>query len=97
MPRPKEIPLYALHKPTGCARVRINGQDHYLGRHGTPESRAAYAKFIAETFWPGAAPAPVKTPDGTYPDISVNGMLWGDNSTSVQHAKFGNPRPKPAP
>ena len=75
MPRPKEIPAYTLHKPTGCARVRINGEDHYLGRYGTPESRAEYARVIAETFRPGAPPPPVNTPMGTYPDISVNEML----------------------
>jgi hypothetical protein len=31
MPRTKGIPAYGLHKPTGQARVRIDGRDVYLG------------------------------------------------------------------
>jgi len=38
----KRKPSYLLHKPTGQARVRINGTDHYLGVYGTPESRDRY-------------------------------------------------------
>lgn len=41
------LPTYLLHKPTGQARVRINGRDYYLGTYGSPESRIAYGKLIA--------------------------------------------------
>lgn len=44
-PRP---PSYRLHKPTGQAVVTLNGRDSYLGRHGTPASRAEYDRLIAE-------------------------------------------------
>jgi integrase len=47
MPR-KRKPTYTLHKATGQARVRINGQDHYLGEYGSAESRARYDDLIAE-------------------------------------------------
>jgi hypothetical protein len=33
------IHSYLLHKPTGRTRVRINGQDFYLGPYGSEESR----------------------------------------------------------
>ncbi len=49
MPRhADEIPRYCRHKATGQAVVRIDGRDHYLGRHGTAASRAAYDRLIAE-------------------------------------------------
>lgn len=45
--RPR-IPSYRLHKATGLAVVRLRGHDVYLGRHGTPESKAEYESVIAE-------------------------------------------------
>ena len=45
MPK-KRKPAYTLHKPTGQARVRIKGKDHYLGEYGTPESRERYDDLI---------------------------------------------------
>jgi len=44
----KRIPGYLLHKPTGQARVRIAGRDHYLGVHGSDESRRRYDELITE-------------------------------------------------
>src|SRR4051794_2631492 len=41
-------PSYRLHKPTGQSVVTLSGRDIYLGRHGTPESRAEYDRLIAE-------------------------------------------------
>lgn len=41
-------PSYSLHRPTGQARVRIQGKDHYLGAYGSPESRERYDDLIAE-------------------------------------------------
>jgi len=41
-------PSYRLHKGTGQAVVTLNGQDFYLGIHGTPASREAYDRKIAE-------------------------------------------------
>jgi integrase len=42
-----KLPSYSLHKPSGQAKVRHNGKTKYLGKHGSPESWEAYAKFIA--------------------------------------------------
>ena len=40
--QPGGVPSYRLHKPTGRAVVTIDGRDHYLGKHGTPESLRHY-------------------------------------------------------
>jgi hypothetical protein len=49
MPK-KHKPSYLLHKPTGQARVRIDGKDHYLGLYGSQESRNRCHDVIAEWF-----------------------------------------------
>ena len=48
MARPRSIPAYRLHKPSGLAVVRIDGHDHYLGGYDSPESREKYHRLIAE-------------------------------------------------
>jgi integrase len=59
MPRTApRIPSYRLHKPTGQGVVTLNGKDHYLGKHGTPQSRAEYDRLIAEWLAHGRAVAP---------------------------------------
>lgn len=47
--RNARIPSYTLHKPTGQARVRVNGRDCYLGPYGSVESRHRYGQLIART------------------------------------------------
>jgi integrase len=42
------LPQARLHKPSGQARVRIDGREHYLGRFGTPEAKQAYQRLMAE-------------------------------------------------
>ena len=42
------VPAYRLHKPSGQARVIIQGRHVYLGSYGSPESREKYARVIAE-------------------------------------------------
>ena len=49
MPK-KRKPSYLLHKPTGQARVCIDGKDHYLGDYDSPESRERYDALIAEWY-----------------------------------------------
>ncbi len=48
MPRKKSPPTYRLHKARNCAVVTINGKNHYLGPHGSPESFEKYARLLAE-------------------------------------------------
>ena len=49
MPRlTRKLPSYRLHRKSGQAVVTLNGRDHYLGRHGTEESRRAYEQTMAQ-------------------------------------------------
>lgn len=74
--RKQSVPSYLLHKPTGQARVRVNGHDIYLGRYDSPESRAEYARIIAEL---AVRPTP-SDPDPASPasrNLTVNELLLG--------------------
>jgi integrase len=42
------IPSYCKHRATGQAVVRLNGRDHYLGKHGTAASKEEYNRLIRE-------------------------------------------------
>jgi integrase len=64
-------PAYRLHKPTGQAVVTLGGRDHYLGRHGTPESKAEYDRLVAE--WLAAGRMPPAQSLG--PGPTVNEMI----------------------
>ncbi len=49
MPRlTHKVPSYRLHRATGRAVVTLNGHDHYLGTHGSPESHEAYRRVLQE-------------------------------------------------
>lgn len=62
MPRRKKpVPPYSHHKPTDRAYVRVpdgNGGRSaiYLGKYGSPESRAEYQRVLAEMM-PNPTPA----------------------------------------
>ena len=47
------IPSYMLHKKTGSARTCWGDVTVYLGKHGTPESLAAYQQTLALFFATG--------------------------------------------
>lgn len=54
------VPEYKLHRPTGCAYVRVRGRVFSLGKHGSPESLERYRRILAElAASPSAAAAPV--------------------------------------
>lgn len=49
MPRlTSRLPSYRHHRASGQAVVTLGGRDIYLGRHGSPESRASYERVMAE-------------------------------------------------
>ncbi|MDP7303730.1 MAG: tyrosine-type recombinase/integrase [Pirellulaceae bacterium] len=75
MPRkPGKVPSYCLHKHTGQAVVRINGQDHYLGKYGSPESREEYARLVSElsATKSNGSPSAQNGPNST---LSINELL----------------------
>lgn len=50
------IPKLTHHKASGRAVVRLNGDDHYLGPHGSPESQERYDRLIQEWLLRGRQP-----------------------------------------
>ncbi len=49
MPRRNgRVPSCRLHRPTGQARVIVDGKFIYLGKFGSLESRAKYSRILAE-------------------------------------------------
>jgi integrase len=66
------VPSYRLHRPTGLAVVTIGGRDHYLGKHGTPESRAEYDRLIAEWLVTGRR---LNLAAGAGSDFTINEMM----------------------
>jgi integrase len=46
MPKSARRPSYLLHRPSGQARVRIDGVDRYLGKYRSPESHARYDALV---------------------------------------------------
>ena len=82
MPRIKGIPAYGLHKPTGQARVRIDGKDVHLGPHGSEESKRKYEQIVRKLITDRAA-AEVRARVEIATDLTISELVAG----YVQHAK----------
>ncbi|MGO9109642.1 MAG: tyrosine-type recombinase/integrase [Thermoguttaceae bacterium] len=68
------VPKYGLHAPTGQAYVRIRRRMIYLGKHGTPASREAYGRAIAEM---AASPSTATITSATMDDLTVVELCAG--------------------
>ena len=78
--RTQRTPSYCLHKASGQAVVRIDGVDHYLGKHGTPESRAEYDRLIAEWLGNGRRLAPSSAAGGlTVAELILSYWRWAEH------------------
>jgi hypothetical protein len=42
------VPQYSLHKASGRAIVYLQRKPHYLGKHGSPESKAKYQAIVGK-------------------------------------------------
>ena len=70
---PPSPPKYRHYKPKNLAVVRIDGRDHYLGRHGSPESWERYHRLLAERASTGlVTPA---TPEPDKPSLTIAELL----------------------
>ena len=77
MPRTSAPPKYRRHKPSGQAVVTLPDgagakRDYYLGKHGTAESKAEYARLIAE--WTARGKT-LPVADRQPADLSINEVL----------------------
>ena len=67
---------YRLHKPSGQARVIINGEHVYLGKFDSPESREKYHRLVAEWLASGNTNPSLKPAiQGTTLVVTVNELL----------------------
>jgi integrase len=72
----RSYPRYAFHKPSGQARVQLGGRSFYLGPHGSPESRAAYDRLVAEWLANGRRPpGPGPARDAPGDGLTVNEVI----------------------
>ena len=98
MPRPrKSVPTYAHHKPTDQAYVRVpDGSGGrrviYLGKYDSPESRAEYARVVAELAVSRPAAA-ADRPAGRGPDVTVNEVLLGFWKHAERHYRRADGSP----
>jgi integrase len=93
MPRRAQIPTYRLHKQSGQAVVTLpdglgGRRDVLLGPHGSPASRAEYARVIAE--WEANGRRPPGTADE---GLSVNELILA----FLRHAQEHYRRPDGTP
>lgn len=72
MSRSSRIPSYRLHKSSGQAIVTIEGHDHYLGLHDTPESKQKYTRLIQEWLATNRVPLPTGPAGAPSADIAIN-------------------------
>ncbi len=88
------LPSYRLHKPSGLAVVSIGGRDVYLGKFGTPESRAEYDRLMAEWLATGRRPIVAESASGA--DLTVNEMLLAYlDYADGYYVKNGKPTTEP--
>ena len=94
MPRnTRRTPSYRLHKPSGQARVIIDGQHIYLGKFDTPESREKYHRLVAERLASGlhCGSAPSST-QSAIPSVAINELIlafW--THAAKRYVKNGEP------
>jgi hypothetical protein len=72
--RTLRTPSYRLHRPSGLAVTTLNGRDVYLGRFGSPESRAEYDRLLMEWLSNGRR---LPTP-ATGSDVNIAQIVPGD-------------------
>ena len=87
-------PSYRHHKPSGQAVVTLDGRDIYLGRYGTPQSRAEFDRLLAEWLSNGRrlpAPASAHGTDLSVNELSLAYLAFADG----YYTKRGKPTSEP--
>lgn len=83
-------PSYCHHRASGQAVVRIDGTDHYLGKHGAPESRAEYDRLIAEWLGNGRCLSAPRVADGLTVDEPILAYWqWAEGYCRNEHGDPG--------
>jgi hypothetical protein len=91
---PVLTPAYRLHKSSGQAVVTIDGRDHDLGKHGSPESEDASRRMLAEFLVQGRAGTPGRSVGGTGSTVSDEILAYRRNAESCYRRGDGSPSPE---
>lgn len=91
----RRIPSLRHHRPTGLAVATFNGKDRYFGKFGTPESREAYDRAVAEWLSSGRADAPrnpraAQAPPEAGPTVGEVILAYSRHAESY-YVKHGKP------
>jgi integrase len=91
-PKLRRPPAYRLHKPTGQAVVRLDGKDHYLGKHGTEASQEAYRRLIAEWLTSPRRRREIAA-EAADERLTINGLIlaYWDRHVVPHYVKDGRP------
>src|SRR4051794_36661158 len=94
MPRKSpQLPKYRHYKPKDLAVVRLDGKDHYLGKHGSEQSKERYRQLIAG-YLSSPMPQPGRVaPPGSGGDPTVDQLLrvYWDRRVVPYYVKNGRP------
>ena len=90
---PNRIPSYRLHKPSGRAGVTINGNDVYLGTHGSPESKEAYDRLIGQWLLTRSTQRNTAAPTTDALTVSEPILAYMHHATGY-YCKNGKPTPE---
>ncbi len=72
----KKLPSYRLHKRSGQAIVNLSGTDHYLGPHGSAESKAAYDRLISKWLANGRKSIDLSEPKPEITVVEICAAYW---------------------
>lgn len=90
---PVRVPVLGRHAASGQARVRIDGRDFYLGKHGTPEAEERYRRLIAE--WLSTSRTSARPSEQPQQSLTINELVlayW--RHAEVWYRKGGKPTPE---
>ncbi len=93
MPTAKKAkaPKYCVHKPSGRAYVRIRGQFHYIGEHGTRESLEAYGRIVVELAAQPDVSAAVRTASTGLTVVELADAYWRVSARATTARRTARP------
>ncbi len=85
----ERTPAYRHHKPSKQAVITLNGRDFYLGPFGSPASRQAYDRLLAELLVAGRSIPVPATPHNGLTITELTASYW--RHAQVYYVKDGRP------
>lgn len=86
----ERTPADRRHKPTNQGVVTLNGGDHHLGKHNTPERRAEYDRLIAPWLASGGR---LQSKSGSCSDLTVAELILTFLKHVAKHYRDAEKKP----